>query len=216
MHRAALVSLLVLTACHQAGADVPPAPEPVLPRAAPAIFRSIDKNLTFPTPPGSTFCPLADHWVGSDHGTIVFLTPPNRCGAGGGYPSSARGALTAPNIQVYYGYDTAEYEVRPPPDPCEEVGRVVVLGRDRPLCVARDGSRVEVRVEAPYMAEGYEADIDSDAVFTLVTADDRLSRDMETFRALVIQAGTCNRTDVENGPPYPNPRPNCPAGAMFF
>lgn len=186
-----------------------------VPTPAPAVFRSIDKNLTFPAPFDSTYCPLPADWVGSDHGTTVFLVPPSSCG-GAGYPSSSRGAGEAPRIHVYYGYDTADEAFKSPPAPCEEIGRIVVLGHDRPLCIIRDGARAEVRVETPYMAEGYEADIDSDAVFTLATSSDRLTRDLETFRALVAGTGTCNRPDIDGGVRYPSQRPDCPAEAVFF
>lgn len=188
----------------------------VLPKPAPRIYRSSDKNLTFPSPAGSFYCPLPDDWIGSDHGTVVFLTPPDRCGGGGGYASSGRGALNASNIQIYYGYDVLAEDEKPPPDPCEEIGKVRFFGMNRPLCITRTPAHVEVRAEAPYMAEGADYDLKAEAAFTLVTSPDRLQTDLETFKGLLMSTGTCNRTDVEDGPTYQNARPACPSDAVWF
>lgn len=199
---------LALTACGQVSASPGAAADRVFPISAPPIYRSADKNLTFPTPTGAYYCPKPEEWIGSDHGTVVFLTAPKACG-GGGYASSERGALDAPNIQVYYGYVLDE-EVRPAPAPCEEIGRVVLLGSDRPLCLTLRGAIVEVRAEAPYMA-----DIKAEAVFNLVTDAARLETDLATFRDLLRRTSTCNRTDVDETD-HTIDRPACAAEAVWY
>ena len=72
---------------------------------APPVYVSPNYNLSFRSPPGAYYCPLPKGWVGSDHGTILFLQRPARCG-GAGYPSSSRGFEPAglSRIDVYYGY----------------------------------------------------------------------------------------------------------------
>lgn len=209
---------LLLSGCGQIGvaensATSRPGPAPL---PAPRLYRSADKNLTFPTPDGAFYCPLPKGWVGSDHGTVVFLTSPRRCDNGGGVASSDRGALNAPNVQVYYGYDVLEGNEKAAPDHCNEIGRTHFLGADRPLCVSRpDPDVVEVRAQAFYMAEGAEQDIKAEAVFTLVTDSGRLRTDLEVFKELLGETRTCNRADVEQ-PSYPNDRPSCAADAVWF
>lgn len=214
-----LLVAVALSACGEVGvakesAGATSAPDPL---PAPRVYRSADKNLTFPTPVASFYCPLPEGWVGSDHGTVVFLISPKRCGRAGGVPSSERGALNAPNIQVYYGYDVLEEDQKQPRAPCETVGEARFLGGDRPLCIVRHGSGVvEVRAEASYMAEGAEQDLKAEAAFTLVTDSGRLRTDLAVFKTLLEQTGTCNRTDGVDEPSYPNDRPDCAPDALWF
>lgn len=192
---------------------VEPVPEALRPKPAPRLYRSADKSILFPTPAGSTYCPKPDDWVGSDHGTVVFLTPPERCDRSAAYPSSERGALTAPNIQIFYAWDVLEPEEKPAPPPCEPIGTARFLGDERPLCVRRRGDIVEVRAAAPYLAEGGR--MKAEAAFTLVTAQPRLTQDLETFRTLLARTRLCTPPEFETVRPTAT-APACPAEAEWF
>lgn len=157
------------------------------PRSAPAAFVTEQYGLTFRTPPGSSYCALPDDWVGSDHGTVVFLTPPKRC-HGAGYPSSGRGFDgAAPRIEVFYAYDADDLDQTPPP--CEEVGAIAFLGELRQLCRTSSRRGVEISVSAKYLA-----DVPALAILRLVTSPARLERDLQTFRVLLQSARTCTAT----------------------
>jgi len=210
--RLAALMLLIGLGAAACGSAAGTGADAARPEPAPAVYVSADKNVTFPTPAGAFYCPKPADWVGSDHGTVVFLTAPARCG-GAGYASSERGALTAPNIQVFYGYDVVDEADKQSPAPCEEIGRETLLGAERPLCLERTGDIVEVRVETPYAAEGVGADIKAEAAFTLVTDAGRLDRDLATFRTLVRRTSTCQRPD---NPASPNGRPLCSAEGVWF
>lgn len=210
----AVLACVLLAACGATEPADPPSVEGITPLPAPKLYRSSDKSLTFPTPAGAFYCPKPEGWVGSDHGTVVFLTKPKACVSSDAFTSSERGALSAPNIQVYYGYDPG-WEGRPPR--CEEIGRAPFLGGERPLCLTRRDDRiVEVVAKANYMAEGVGADIKANAVFTLVTDAARLDADLATFRTLLAQTSTCNQADGEGAAPSRNGRPPCAPEAVWF
>src|ERR1700761_7268156 len=125
--------LLVGLIAAAAGASAP-VEKPTAPLPTPPAFASEQYGLTFRTPPGSTYCSLPDNWTGSDHGTVIFLAPPKRCW-GAGFPSSGRGFDgNAPRVEVFYAYDLGDDEEGRKPPPCREVGRVLFLGKTRPLC----------------------------------------------------------------------------------
>jgi hypothetical protein len=46
------------------------------PIPTPPIFVAGDYALTFRAPPDTTTCALPPDWVGSNHGTVIFLRPP--------------------------------------------------------------------------------------------------------------------------------------------
>jgi hypothetical protein len=60
------------------------------PLPVPALYVTKNYGLMVRVPPRRTYCPLPADWVGSDHGTTVFLVPPADCAATAGYPSTAR------------------------------------------------------------------------------------------------------------------------------
>ena len=148
--RAYLLALAILGSAAPQAVNAPTAvtngagPSFTQPRPAPPTYVSVIYGLTFPSPPGTTYCPLPDGWIGSDHGTILFLEPPTGCGDAG-YPSSARGFVSrrTPRIQLYYGYVVRDDPVgqRCPGPPVMEF-----LGRARPLCRSHDDGMVEVTV----------------------------------------------------------------------
>ncbi len=155
------------------------------PLRAPAIFVTENYALTFRAPPGSTYCPLPEDFTGSDHGTIVFLEPPQTCG-GAGYPSIARGFApeSTPRINVYYGYWLGE-EISPR-RPCNQFGRVHFMGKARPLCTVTRGGLPGVEVSARYKADG-----PAQAIVTLVTTKARFQRDLNAFKFLAGTAHPC-------------------------
>jgi hypothetical protein len=157
---------------------------------APGVYATPNYGLTFQVPPNSFYCPLPEGWVGSDHGTLIFLESPGGCG-GAGYPSSARGyQLDVARIGMYYGYDVSEpddEENAPAEVPCDVVTRSRFLGHDTPICKTAEAGRIILRAESKY-----EADIAAEAAFTLVTTADRYTNDLAVFQALLASAKPCN------------------------
>ena len=183
------------------------------PKAAPLRFTTQLYALTMLSPANGSYCPLPPDWVGSDHGTIVFLERPRVCG-GAGYPSSGRGfrPANAPRIEVYYAYWMEEDE--PPPPPCHRVGDVRLFSRLHPICQAHDDGMITQTVQGRY-----RADIESQVILTLVTTPDRLGRDGAAFRRMVESIRTCKATwhdaghkskgfTIGTGQP-------CPAGTFY-
>jgi hypothetical protein len=194
--------------------NAPAAPSRPLP--APAQFVSGLHALTFHTPAKSTYCPLAADWVGSEHGTTIFLTPPRRCG-GAGFASSSRGwDGEAARIDVYYGYWMGEDISAAPP--CRRFGSVRLFGKDRPLCREK-GKALVFDATARFTGDG-----DSEIVLTLSTTPNRLTADLATFRAMAASVRTCrgmsHSYDLkghETGKPEPiGHGAPCPASARFF
>jgi hypothetical protein len=164
----------------------PVAPKPVPPQPAPPIFATEIKGLTFHSPPGAIYCPLPDDWEGSDHGTILFLSPPTSC-YGAGYPSSARGFEPGetPRIEVYYDYWMGDgVETRPP---CHKVGVARLFSKSVPLCRDVDHGMVVVSVWSRYMA-----DIEAEVSLTLITTPQREAADIRTFVATADTVRTCS------------------------
>lgn len=89
------------------------------PIPTPPIFVAGDYALTFRAPPNTTTCPFPADWVGSNHGTVVFLRPPKGCG-GVGYPSSSRSfSENVPRIEVFHAYWIGDPGTGP--KPCRRV-----------------------------------------------------------------------------------------------
>jgi hypothetical protein len=188
------------------------------PRRAPPVYATPQYGLTFRSPRGATYCRLPRDWVGSDHGTILFLERPGSC-ADAGYPSSSRG-YSPENlalIGLYYGYVTDDS----PPPPCRAVGRLSLLGRMRPLCRDQIQGLIRLRVSTTYVSDRHmtRSGVPSEAVLTLVTRNSRLARDLVTFRRLAASLRTCSSLWAsDNGrPPFTvGVGPRCPADATWF
>jgi len=182
----------------------------IAPKPAPPIFVTSNYGLTFKAPPGSFYCPLPDGWVGSDHGTTVFLQSPEACG-GAGYASSSRNFLgDVPRIEIYYGYWFADEERAPPP--CDMAGRTKLLSEPRPLCREDKDTRVNIRVWARYMA-----DSPAEVVVTLVTEPGRLDRDIATLITLTVSMRTCSFVWTEHGKKFATGTgPSCPEDGTHF
>ncbi|TCS15369.1 hypothetical protein [Caulobacter sp. BK020] len=184
------------------------------PLPAPGAFVSEQYGLTFQTPQGSSYCALPADWTGSDHGTVIFLTPPKHC-YGAGYPSSGRGFSGDPRrIEVFYAYDANDVEDEQKPPKCDQVGKVVFLGETRPLCRTSSRRGIEISVTARYAA-----DVPALAILTLVTSPDRLASDLRDFKALLQSARTCTATwlNDQGGNSFTTGSgPACPADARYF
>jgi hypothetical protein len=183
----------------------------IAPKPAPPVFVTSIYGLTFKTPPASFYCPLPDDWVGSDHGTTVFLQSPGSCG-GAGFPSSSRGfSRNVPRIDVFYAYWMGEDEPSPPP--CPAAGRMQLFSELRPLCREDKDGWITVTVSARYTA-----DIPAQVTVTLVTQPNRLDQDISKLISLTTSMRSCSsvwtfdkgkRSVVGNGP-------RCPKDGEYF
>ncbi len=180
------------------------------PLPAPPVYVTENYTLTFRPPAGVTYCPLPKGWVGSDHGTVLFLVPPERCG-GAGYPSNGREfSPNVPRIEVFYGYWDAD-DMTPPACP-QPIGATVLMGQDRPLCRAKADGMETVSVRAEYSNDSPAA-----VTFTLATTPERFDKDLEILRDMVASARTCQASiPVLDRPPliWESGKP-CPSGRWF-
>ena len=181
------------------------------PAAASGTFVSHTYAFTFRAPAGATYCRLADDWTGSDHGTILFLTPPSACD-GAGFPSMSRGFVpgTTPRLEVYYDHWDAEIDR---PSSCRRIGRVRFLGRLRPLCRSVSDGLTEISVTGYYTA-----DSTATATVTLVTPAARLQHDLAALRALIGTARTCSAPwrDAQGARRVTGSGPPCPDDGDFY
>jgi hypothetical protein len=181
------------------------------PLPAPKQYATHNYRITFSTPAGSSYCPLPKDWVGSDHGTTVFLDHPKTCG-GAGYPSTGRGFFPAstPRIEVYYGYWVGTGEAKPPH--CNVNGWVSLMGQRRAICLGRRDDMITEEIRARY-----GTDADSQVIVTLVTTLARRNRDLHALRVLTASMYSCaTRFKDAAGKAYVvgTGRP-CPAGGWF-
>lgn len=185
-------------------------------RPAPGVYATQNYGLTFHVPPHSFYCPLPAEWVGSDHGTLIFLEPPGSC-AGYGFPSSARGfERDVARIEIFYGYDLSEFDGEEnalAPQPCDAVAHVRFLGRDTPICKTLADGKITLRAKAKY-----EADARAEATFTLVTTAGRFARDSTVFQALLASARPCSSEwkDNKGRTGRIGTGDRCPPGATWF
>lgn len=166
-----------------------PAALAVPPRPTPSVYASHIYVISFRPPPGATYCPLPAGWIGSDHGTTIFLERPRRCGDDAGYPSTSRSFTPGyvARIDLFYVYQMPD---PPPPTRCRPIGRLAFLGRSRPICRSDEAGMISLSVEAPY-----RADIAAEAILTLRTRSARLARDLATFRQVAASVRTCTATE---------------------
>jgi hypothetical protein len=177
------------------------------PKAVPTLYVTPNYDLTFRPPKGTWYCPLPDHWTGSDHGTVLFLARPAKC-YGAGFPSSSRGfdPPGLPRIDVYYGYDTSEDD--DPAPTCHEVGTLKLMGKSSPICRESDGG-LSAR-------STYSADSAAEVIISLYTTRERLEGDLATLRTLSATVKPCRSTWNERGQrrTYGEGEP-CPNGKWF-
>jgi len=186
---AATLAIVALAGMRASAAD-PDKPRP--PATAPATYSTENYDITFAVPPGASYCPLPINWVGSDHGTVLFLARPSGC-YGAGYPASDRGyePPTVPRIEVYYGYSVEEYV----PPPCHGIGHVHLLGRRSALCLlGRNHGLLAIEARATY-----ESDEPCDFGLTLEMTPARLKADLATLATMAASVRTC-RPDGRHQP----------------
>jgi hypothetical protein len=196
------------------------APDGVPPKPAPPVFATPERGLTFATPAGSTYCPLPDDFVGSDHGTLIFLAPPERCSNDAGYPSVARGFLPAatPRIEVFYAYRLDDSEVGPAKK-CRSAGTIQLFGAAQPLCLDHGGRTPSYSVQGIY-----QADSGMMLILTLVTSRARAAQDLKALEALAASARACSSIwhseDVNGKRDGPDGHlgtgPLCPEDSQYF
>lgn len=186
------------------------------PRPAPPIFATEEKGLTFRTPSGSTYCPLPDDWTGSNHGTVVFLTPPDKCG-GAGFPSISRWFSPANTARIEIEYEFAVGDDGDEARPCHAVGQVQLLSLQRPLCRQDSDGMIVLSAWAPYKSDLALA---SDVYISLVTTRGRLSNDTKTFFALAASIRACSAVWPSSSPKakpvVTGEGARCPAEGKFF
>jgi hypothetical protein len=181
------------------------------PTLAPPVFIS-GKAVTFRSPPKTFICPLPKDWIGSDHGTTLFLQRPRSC-ARQGYPSSERnyrGSLGLHRIEMFYWYWMGEDE---PPHKCHQIGTLAWMGKERPLCLTRVRGALEFWSQARFFA-----DTDSAISIRLVTSSPSIAADLKTFRSWSTTVRACRiHAKNANGKPFTyGPTPDCPSNGVFF
>jgi len=183
-------------------------------RVAPKVFVTANYALAFRVPPHSFYCPLPDSWVGSDHGTVIFLESPGYCG-GSGYPSSSRSfEREVARIEIYYGFDQSEDDGSlTAQQRCDAIAHWRFLNRRTAICKTTEREKIILTAEAKYMTYA-----PAEAAFSLVTTASRLADDLVTFRALLASARPCRvKWKHENGRTerFGTGGP-CPSGANWF
>ena len=157
------------------------------PLPAPRRYVTPNYGLTFSTPAGSSYCPLPEGWVGSDHGTTVFLDRPEACG-GAGYPSIDRGfsAALTPRIEVFYAHWMGEDEPAPPH--CNVDGWAILMEQRRAICRRQRDGMITEDIRARYGAGG-----NNQVIVTLVTTQAKRERGIAALRALTATMRNCAR-----------------------
>ncbi len=182
-----------------AAAITPAAFAATSPRPAPRLFITGNHGVRFTVPGGLYYCPIPDGWVGSDHGTVLFFTPPRACDD----------RADTPSISVYYGYNVPEYDHgdgQPRPPRTDEEARrdsctggeiappFRLLGHTVMGCESQAGTRIAISVTALYVLDTDAEDPpDPDHILTvsLSTRIDRQARDLRTFRSLLAGITIC-------------------------
>ncbi len=171
------------------------APAAVPPRPTPPVYATHNYGLTFRSPAHGYYCPLPKDWVGSDHGTTIFLDQHVGCSGGAGYPSTSRGfTANVPRIEIFYVYRADD---DPKMERCRTSLHIRLLGTRRPICRSREGRLEALKAQAFYGKEPSEVDV------RLVTTRARLAGDLLVMRQLVRSLRECRDGDVGRGAPCP-------------
>jgi hypothetical protein len=178
------------------------------PLPTPSLYVTPNYGLTFNTPVGASYCPLPKSWVGSDHGTTLFLERPKEC-ARGDYEQEFS-PPSVPRIDIYYAYWMGDDEPKPPA--CDADGSTTLFGQRHAICFGQINGMVTEEIRALYTFDG-----PVQVVITLTTTPPRRKQDLATLRALTAsmrscKAGATNATGKHfvfgTGQP-------CPAGSWF-
>jgi hypothetical protein len=169
------------------------------PRPTPHLYVTGNHGVRIEVPGGLYYCPLPDSWVGADHGSNLFLTPPSDCDA-----------EAAPRVSVYYGLNVAEWDhgdgqERPPrtdaelrQDECPRGGGKLtdlrLLGRSVTGCTVQKGALVTISANVLYSLEHGgigSGEPDHILAVTLFTTSERLEADVVTFRRVLAGTSIC-------------------------
>lgn len=185
------------------------------PQPAPRLYVTNNYGLIAKIPAGLTYCRLPEGWVGSDHGTVLFLEPPSSCIPSHSYPSSDRPTPEfVPAIYLYYEHNVADVDrghgdSSPPrtsaeyaDQSCEKPYRKIppgftLLGRSATGCRHNAGDRVEIALLALYWS-GSEG-----VIVTLSTTRERLSRDLPMLRKVTSAISVCKPAWDKSTRPVP-------------
>ncbi len=173
------------------------------PQPAPRLYVTSNYGLMAKIPRGLMYCRLPDGWMGSDHGTVLFLEPPSGCIPSHSYPSSDRPTADfVPAIFFYYEHNVADIdrgkdESSPPRTSSEYVRQscerpylkipsgLRLLGRPAVGCRHDDGDRVDITLAALYWS-GNEG-----VIVTLSTNRKRLSHDLPMLAKVASAISVC-------------------------
>jgi hypothetical protein len=193
------------------------------PAPAPALYVTQNHGLAMRVPPGLTYCPLPPGWVGSDHGTVIYLAPPQSC---------LDRPQPGPAIRLFYGYNAAEYEhpdgsvaasATPPEEAVHGCGAaraslppgLTLLGKAASGCRHDAGGTVSIEVASVYdlvPGQGAFAPLpDHTLRVTLLTTPGRLTRDLAVFRRSRDSIRVCTPGWIPRQPG----RDACPEGEWW-
>jgi hypothetical protein len=201
------------------------------PQPTPSLYVTENHGLMARFPPGLTYCPLPKDWVGSDHGTEVYLVPPVACGLSTAYQSSDRSPESrVPTIGLYYAFNVAEIEHKPgqfsPPRSAREVlsmhctephtrapAGIRLFGVPAAGCLIEHGRSVEVRVAGVYSyASATDGLPDHILLVSLMTTKDRLGDDLGVFKVVVGSIHVC----IPYGATDATGQRRCPRGVEWW
>ena len=176
-------------------ADTLQTPKPSDPQQVPGEYVTGNYGLIFQPPQKSFFCPLPKDWVGSDHGTFLFLKRPTAC-YGAGYPSSSRGfePPTTARIEVYYGYAPEPDEEKP--QACKVAGTAMLFGKKVSLCKREWQGMTAISASGRYTAD---APAEFSATLVALPADQKAY--MPMFLSFLASVHACDAgwTDSRTG-----------------
>ena len=175
-----------------------------VPSPTPRLYVTHNHGVAIRIPPGLSYCPLPDGWVGSDHGTLLYIVPPAACP-----PVAEAEHASSAFIGVYYGFNVAEYAradgTQGPPRSAAELLHltcpaprslpgVILLGRPALLCHSAKGPVVTIASGALFYLEPPAPGryVQGRALnITLATTRPRLHRDFRLFARLLAQVSIC-------------------------
>lgn len=200
----------------------------VAPRRAPSLFATDIFGLMALIPSGLTYCPIPPGWVGSNHGTELYLVAPTGCHREMGYSSSDRGPLNSvPTISIFYAYNVPELELpgyEGPPRNAEELRQLecdqpylplpdglTLFGKPAVGCRYDRGDEVKIRLVQLYRLEpsnqrktGEPPDCELEV--TLYSSRKRLAEDLRIFGAITKSFALCTPAEDK----ATTERPRCP------
>jgi len=194
----ALVAAQVCTSVAWASGPLPP----------PSRYVTQNYGLTFNIPAAASYCPLPQGWVGSDHGTTIFLERPKACDRGN--IEREFSPPSVPRIDIYYAYWMGDEEPKPPA--CDVDGWTTLFGQRHAICFGQTNGMVTEEISALYTFDG-----PVQVIVTLATTRPRLKQDLIALRALMASMRSCEVTTTNAAGKqfvFGTGQP-CPAGAWF-